>query len=180
VTPLEDAVAANSRDLLAYLQRRTGHPEDAADLLGDVLLVAWRRAQSLPADALEARLWLFGIASRTVLNHRRARRRRSAAIDRLRDDILTTQRAEPESADAEDVRAAVAALPTREAELVRLIHWEGFSIAEAAAITHTNASTARSRYASARTRLRTALGTPLGQSWNRVSMVGDDRILRTE
>jgi RNA polymerase sigma-70 factor (ECF subfamily) len=179
VTPLEAAVAANSRDLLAYLQRRTGHPEDAADLLGDVLLVAWRRAESLPADALEARLWLFGIASRTVLNHRRARGRRSAAIAQLREDIRT-QRAQPEFADAQDVRAAVAALPKREAELVRLIHWEGFSIAEAAAITHTNASTARSRYASARTRLRTALGTPLGHSWSRVPMVGDDRVPRTE
>jgi RNA polymerase sigma-70 factor (ECF subfamily) len=159
VTPLEDAVATNSRDLLAYLQRRTGHPEDAADLLGDVLLVAWRQVTTLPADPLEARLWLFGIASRTVLNHRRSRRRRSAAIDQLRENIRT-QPTKTESSDPDDVRAAVDALPQREAELVRLIHWEGFSITEAAAITHTNASTARSRYASARTRLRTLLGTP--------------------
>jgi RNA polymerase sigma-70 factor (ECF subfamily) len=159
VSPLEHAVAASSRDLLAFLQRRTSHPEDAADVLGDVLLVAWRRVASLPQDPLEARPWLFGIASRTVLNHHRARRRRFAAIDQLRDDIRA-QQTEPEFADADTVRAAVAALPRREAELIRLILWDGFSIAESAAILGTNASTARSRYAYARTRLRATVGAP--------------------
>ena len=48
-------------------------------------------------------------------------------------------------------------LPVDQREVVQLVHWEGFSLVEAARITGTSASTARSRYASAKCRLRTAL-----------------------
>ena len=41
-----------------------------------------------------------------------------------------------------------------------LIHWDGFSVAEAAEILGLNASTARGRYAAAREQLRQALAEP--------------------
>ncbi|WP_146070717.1 hypothetical protein [Cryobacterium sp. M91] len=37
-------------DVLRYLQRRVG-PDDAADLLGDTMVVAWRRVNLLPENA---------------------------------------------------------------------------------------------------------------------------------
>lgn len=161
MTALEDAVSANSGDLLAYLQRRLEHPEDAADALGDVLVVVWRRRAAMPPDPLEARLWLFGVAAKTLQNHRRSRRRRLDAVARLRNEILTTKsRINNDSDGAVEVRDAVAELPPRERELIRLIHWEGFTAAEAARVSGINESTARSRYASARSRLRTILGSP--------------------
>lgn len=124
-----------------------------------MLLVAWRRRSRLPDDPHEARLWLYGIAANTILDHRRGRRRLSDAVDRLRADIRALPpAAEPTGHDALDVRAAVVALPAGERELVRLVHWDGMSIADAAAVVGVNASTARSRYAKARGRLRSALG----------------------
>jgi RNA polymerase sigma-70 factor (ECF subfamily) len=159
MSPLETAVAANADDLLAYLQRRLANREDAADALSDVLLAAWRHRSKLPAEPTEARMWLFGIASKTLLNSRRSGRRRSLGVDTLRAAIRTAS-AMPAAADVDaalDVRAAVAALPPRQAELVRLVHWDGFCLAEAAAVLGITASTARSHYAAARERLRTAL-----------------------
>jgi RNA polymerase sigma-70 factor, ECF subfamily len=159
MTAIEETVSANSRDLLAYLQRRMDHPEDAADALGDLLVVVWRRRAAMPADPLEARLWLFGVAANTLQNHRRSHRRHSDAVARLRNEILTTKPTICHDADdAVEVRGAVEKLPSREREPIRLIHWEGFTVAEAARVSGINESTARSRYASARSRLRTILG----------------------
>ena len=55
------------------------------------------------------------------------------------------------------MRAAVAALPEEQRELVMLVHWDGFGIAEAATLLGVNPSTARGRYAAARARLARAL-----------------------
>ncbi|MGB4779584.1 RNA polymerase sigma factor [Microbacterium sp.] len=58
---LTAALTAASPDILAYLQRRVGL-DDAPDLLGETMVVAWRRAGDLPDDPERARMWLFGIA----------------------------------------------------------------------------------------------------------------------
>ena len=53
-----------------------------------------------------------------------------------------------------EVRKLVLDLPDRYRELVMLVHWDGFSIAEAAQMLGLGQSTARTRYARARDRLR--------------------------
>ena len=55
--------------LLAYLTRRAP-VEDAADLLAEVYLVAWRKRADLPPGE-ERRLWLFGVARRLLAEHHR-------------------------------------------------------------------------------------------------------------
>lgn len=72
---LEVALTAASPSLLGYLQRRAGL-NDAPDLLGETMVVAWRRVKDLPEDPERARMWLFGIARGTLLNHSRGERRR--------------------------------------------------------------------------------------------------------
>ena len=57
----EALYAAEGRRVLAYALRRTAQPADAADVLAEVFLVAWRRLDDVPAGA-EARLWLYGVA----------------------------------------------------------------------------------------------------------------------
>jgi RNA polymerase sigma-70 factor (ECF subfamily) len=59
--------------------------------------------------------------------------------------------------DADDVRVAVAGLPERLAELIRLVHWDGFSIEQAAQHMGINPSTARSRHARAKDLIRQQL-----------------------
>ena len=80
---LASALREASPDVLAYLQRRVGL-DDAPDLLGETMVVAWRRAEDLPDDPERARMWLFGIARGTLRNHTRGERRRWALADRLR------------------------------------------------------------------------------------------------
>lgn len=142
-------------DLLAYLQRRVGL-DDAPDLLGETMVVAWRRVRELPADPERARMWLFGIARGTLLNHARGERRRWALADRIRADV-STDAAAPAADEGAEVRDAIARLEPDLAELVRLVHWERLPIADAAELLGIPASTARGRYAKAKEALRAAL-----------------------
>lgn len=150
---VERALLANAPDLLKYLQRRAG--DEAPDLLGETMLVAWRRASDLPADEGEARMWLFGIARMTVMGHGRDASRRLKLGERLRGHLAPA--VWPDDDVALDVRRAIDTLPADQAELVRLVHWEGFSIADAAQVMGLNASTARGRYQRAREELGRAL-----------------------
>ncbi|KRC62650.1 hypothetical protein ASE14_02135 [Agromyces sp. Root81] len=159
---LTSALRANSSDLLAYFERRTEPRADAADLLSDTMIVAWKRVDRLPADETDARKWLFGIASRVLSASHRASRRRHAAVERLRDELTRARLVTPSEVESleesEHIRAAIARLPRQLQELVRLVHWDGFSLVDAATVTGTPASTARSRYARARELLRDHLG----------------------
>ena len=150
-----EALRLNQRDILAYLVRRVDNREDAADLFGEAYLTAWRRRRSMPADAEAARKWLFVVARNTLLNHYRSAKRRRALVDGLRDELRATTD-EPTEQNL-DVRRAIASLDPTLAELVRLVHWEGFGIADAGEIMGIGASTARSRYASARAKLKELL-----------------------
>jgi RNA polymerase sigma factor (sigma-70 family) len=153
---LHVALAANSADLLAYLERRVGVRDDAADLLGETMLVAWRRVSQLPTQPEQTRMWLFTIARNTLLNYRRGRRRHLAVAEALRAELATAS-VSTDSALALDVRRAIEQLPAKLAELVRLVHWDGFSLADAAELLGIPAATARGRYARARTQLSARL-----------------------
>ncbi|WP_243057720.1 RNA polymerase sigma factor [Nocardioides sp. SR21] len=159
---LREALRSTSPDLLGYLERRVSVREDAADLLGEVMLQAWRRRASLPDERARQRMWLFTIAANVLANHRRSLRRRTSLTDRLRAEIATT-RPDPDPADRHAVRDAVLRLHDAQRELVMLIHWDGFTIVEAAELLGLNPSTARGRYAAARETLKRALEDPVRQ-----------------
>lgn len=157
---LTGALREASADLLAYLQRRVGM-DDAADLLGETMVVAWRRIADLPSDDERARMWLFGIARGTLLNHARGERRRWALADRIRGDRAPDAVAPPSDHGAE-VRDAIDRLDPDLGELIRLVHWERFSLVDAAELLGIPASTARGRYQRAKEDLRSALGIEVG------------------
>ncbi len=153
---LEIALADAAPALLGYFLRRVEPPEDAADLVSETMAAAWRASRRMPAEPEAARMWLFGVARNVLRNHERGARRRDALVDRLRLAIGAV--APPPDAEAlAEVRAAVAALPSELAELVRLVHWDGFTIEEAAAFLDLPASTARGRHQRAKLLLREAL-----------------------
>lgn len=155
---LTEAVRDNAEDLLAYFQRRLEHREDAADAVGEVLLVAARRQRQLPLEPEQARMWLFGIAQRVRLNAVRSRRRRGALFDKLRAELTPIQQPHHENEDLrQQIRDAVASLSPKQAELIRLVHWDGFSIADASRLMGITPSAGRSRYATARHSLATEL-----------------------
>jgi RNA polymerase sigma-70 factor (ECF subfamily) len=156
------------QDLLAYALRRVERAEDAADLVAETFLVAWRRLDDLPAGG-EARLWLFGVARRQLANQRRGELRRSALADRLRGElpvaVAAVSASQDESADL--VRSALARLGPEDRELLMLSGWEGLSPREIAKVMRLSAVTLRSRLHRARKRLRAELareGVDVGQA----------------
>ena len=153
---LTETLVDASPDLLAYLQRRVGY-DDAADLLGETMVVAWRRIPDLPINPERARMWLFGIARGTLLNHARGERRRWALADRIRGQA-GSDAVSPAAVEGAEVRDAISRLDPDLAELVRLVHWERLTLVQAAELLGIPDSTARGRYARAKEELRIALG----------------------
>ncbi|MBZ2197385.1 sigma-70 family RNA polymerase sigma factor [Ruania sp. N2-46] len=153
---LDELLRRNARDLLAYLERRIG-PDEATDALSEVMTTAWRRVAVVPDDGLQARLWLFVVARNVVANARRGQRRRSLLVLRVQNAGQAGGATAPHADDGLEVRDAVARLDEDLAEVVRLVHWEGFTLAEVAQVLDTPATTVRSRYARAKQELRAAL-----------------------
>lgn len=150
----EAVVRRESPALLKYFERRCS-PDDAPDLLGETLLVTWRRISAMPVDDEEARMWLFGVARRVLATSRRSGIRRQALVDRMRDEVAARPTTRTEEHDA--LHAALSELPEIDAEIIRLIHWDGFSLTEIAQHLNRPAGTIRSRYSRARAALRAAL-----------------------
>ena len=86
---------AHGEALLAYALRRAAGPEDAADLVSDVFLVAWRRIDEVPRGE-EARLWLYGVARKTLSNQARGERRRTRLGEALREHVVAAAPARAE------------------------------------------------------------------------------------
>ncbi|SDH90290.1 RNA polymerase sigma-70 factor, ECF subfamily [Sinosporangium album] len=61
--------------ILGYAVRRCSSPEDAADVVAETYVIAWRRITELP-DGEAGKLWLYGVARRVLANHRRSEQRR--------------------------------------------------------------------------------------------------------
>ncbi|MBC7278385.1 MAG: sigma-70 family RNA polymerase sigma factor [Nocardioides sp.] len=141
--------------LLAYFVRRVTPPDEAADLLGEALLVLWRRADAIPDEERAARMWAFGIARNVLRGHRRTSRRRSALANRLRAELAASDGlAHPADVRVLDLRSALERLKPIDQEIVRLVHWDGLSLVEVAELLGKSEGTVRSRYHRARSSLR--------------------------
>src|SRR5687768_14349023 len=63
------------RPLLAYALRRSDDHAAAEEVVGETLLVAWKRRRDMPTGA-DTLPWLYGVARRVLANQRRAAQRR--------------------------------------------------------------------------------------------------------
>ncbi|HEX5597824.1 MAG TPA: sigma-70 family RNA polymerase sigma factor [Micromonosporaceae bacterium] len=144
--------------VLKYLTRRVDPTSDAADLLADVLMIAWRRIADLPEDDDAAAAWLFGIARGVLANHRRGQARRLALADRLREHLALRSAVPPApSVEAIHLREALARLPSQDRELLMLVGWDGLTADEIAALLQITPAAVRQRLVRARRRLRAVL-----------------------
>jgi RNA polymerase sigma-70 factor (ECF subfamily) len=152
--------------ILAYLARRTESAEDAADMFGEVYLIAWRRITDLPSGE-QARLWLFGVARRVLANQRR----RCRSQDRLAATLEQTlklhggyeQWAAREEGLSDTIVAALNTLSASDRELLMLSAWEELSPAEIAVVLSRPAALIRVRLHRARAKLRARLVDPDGE-----------------
>ncbi|HEU4738333.1 MAG TPA: sigma-70 family RNA polymerase sigma factor [Solirubrobacterales bacterium] len=145
------------RAVLAYALRRVEGPEDAADVVAETFLVAWRRLGEVPAGG-EARLWLYAVARRVIANLQRTARRRTRLGQRLAESLRTELATHPTpNAEAAEVLRAMSGLSDGDRELLLLVSWEELSPGEAAKVLEISSLAARSRLHRARRRLRDLL-----------------------
>lgn len=146
------------RAVLGYALRRTSDPHDAADVVAETFLVAWRRLADVPAES-DASAWLFGVARRVLANHRRGERRRTDLSARLGAQLAVQLAASPlpEPATCGQLAPALAQLSDDDREILLLSAWEGLAPAEIASALGLSGSTTRSRLRRARQRLERLL-----------------------
>jgi RNA polymerase sigma-70 factor, ECF subfamily len=113
-----------------YALRRTTR-DAAQDVVADTFLVAWRRFDDVPRDALP---WLFGVARRVLANRRRSVERGAALERRVATAAPHPRSSDPAEsvADAEVLRIALGRLSDRDREALMLVAWDGLSGARAA------------------------------------------------
>jgi len=144
--------------VLGYALRRTSTPEDAADLVAETFLTAWRRFEELPPGD-EARLWLYGVAHRQLANQRRGEQRKSALSERLARELeaLAPVWHDPLPSDLTAFAAAWQGLRPEDREVLGLVVWEGLSNAELAQMMGWSRALAKLRVHRARRRLAAEL-----------------------
>lgn len=144
--------------VLGFALRRTDRPEDAADVVSETFMVAWRRARHVPPEP-DTRAWLYGVARRVLANQRRGDLRRRRLGERLRLDLAA---AVPDPSDGvvqrQAVDEAVSRLSARDAEILQLHLWEGLESREIGEVLGLPAAVVRPRLSRARARLRELVG----------------------
>jgi RNA polymerase sigma-70 factor, ECF subfamily len=143
--------------VMRYALRRVG-PDHAADVVAETFLVALRKPDSVPTD--NELPWLYAVARNHIRNHRRTEQKWfsvDAAATQSRD--YTT-----DVPAGLDLRSAFARLDFDDAEVLRLIAWEGLAPRAAATVLGCSAPTFRVRLHRARRRLRDELDHPTNSS----------------
>ena len=134
----------------SYVVRRLPEAIDPGDVVAEVFTVVWRRLDQLPR-APSDRLRVYGVARRCVSQAVRS----SARRDRLRARLgwATPGLRGGDLDDGLMVRDVIAALPTGEAEALRLVAWDGLSHEEAALVLGCSVNAVAIRVHRARKRL---------------------------
>ena len=154
----EDLYEATYQDVLAYCRRRVPI-DDADDVVSTTYVVAWRRLDEvLSADSPIA--WLYGVAYRSIGNHRRGSGRLASLRKKLqRSPPKRVVSLEDEVEISENVSRALVALEClapKDQELIRLAVFEDLSRAEIGAVMGLSPAAVATRLYRARAELRRA------------------------
>lgn len=150
----------HAQAVLRYTRRRVV-PADVDDVVAETFVVAWRRLDEVPEEALP---WLLGVARGVSANAARSVRRRDALASR----VAATGEHDPRRAgpatdalDADDrAGTALRSLSDADRELLTLIAWDGLSHAEAATVMGCSSGALKVRLHRARKRFTRLLGPP--------------------
>lgn len=153
---MEALFTQHHRSVLGFALRRVSEPTDAADVVADVFLIAWRRLSDVP-DGDAARAWLFGTARRVLANQRRGDLRRNGLAQRMKLELEAHLPFHEPDAECTATRQALSELSERDREILQLSVWEELSPAEIAVAMDMRGTTVRSRLHRARKRFETHL-----------------------
>ncbi len=144
----DDLYRAHYRQIVAYAMRRTPSVEAADDVVAATFLVAWSRLEHF-VGAKEPLAWLYAVARRTVLTHRRS----DSKTTRIAEKAAAEHRHPAEMIEStfearerlSDVTAAMHRLSETDRELLRLVGWEQCDHAELASILDISRTDVRTR-----------------------------------
>lgn len=162
---VEDLYRQAGPAVLGYLTRRVATTEEAADLLGEVLVVLWRRRSDLPPTGQD-RLWLFVIARNVLANHRRRTVRHRQATEALNEQLRTVATAAADTSRTLDLHAALDNLDPLDRDMIQLSIWERFTSSEIGTLLDMPPETVRTRLRRTRERLRHDLDLPDDENRN--------------
>src|ERR1700722_1444462 len=145
----EDFFRENYSRLFQYVARRVPH-EQVDDVVAASFVVAWRKFEQATIPALP---WLFRIASFEVSNRRRSLRKSNNVVsfEVVGEYFSTSTTSEVNSIG---IHAALGRLSDADQEILRLIHWDSLTRAEAAEVLHLTPNATNVRYHRALHRLQ--------------------------
>ncbi len=128
-----------------YVRRRA--PEAVVDdVVSETFLVCLRKIDRVPAEPLP---WLYAVARKTLANERRKHARVAHGYE--------VPAGEPAPVGDGELAGVFNALSERDREVLRLVAWEGLSLADAATVLGCSAVACRVRYHRAKSRLASKL-----------------------
>lgn len=145
-----------------YLHRRTD-AATADDVLGDVLLVCWRRLDEVPPADADALPWAIVVARQCLANAQRAERRRTRLVGRIIAIDPPPVSADDDGPDGDgdrdpaSLRVAMARLRRDDAEILRLWAWDELTTTQIAVVLGISANAASIRLHRAKARLKAEL-----------------------
>lgn len=157
-TWFEELYRSHHAAVLRYAIRRVGGG-DADDVVAEVFATAWRRPDAVGEPPLP---WLYRTAHHHVLHLNRDHARRSRLHLRLASEAATRPAVDdgPAPSDAPgQTLDLLAHLPADDAELLRLVAWEGLTPTEIAYVLGLKPGTVRVRLHRARQRAEALLET---------------------
>jgi RNA polymerase sigma-70 factor (ECF subfamily) len=146
--------------LRSFALRRGVSGANAEELVQEVMLQIWRRAETYRPEKAGAATWIFAIARNRLLDE--ARRPALAVAPAEEADKVPAEAVDDDFRidtvrHAERLRQALVALPPEQSEIIRIAYYEGVSQRDLAARLGLPLGTVKSRTRLALERLREAL-----------------------
>jgi RNA polymerase sigma-70 factor (ECF subfamily) len=137
----------------------------AEDLVQETMLRAWTHRASLDIQRRSPRAWLITVAQRLAVDAHRARRARPAEVELDEHLVLAGGQQADAGIDEVGVRAAIAALPGTQRQVLAEVYYRDRSVAETARILQIPPGTVKSRTFDALRALRRALAAHDAPAW---------------
>ena len=157
IAAFEKLVADNQTRIYNLCYRMTHNAEDAEDMAQEALLKAWRNLRKFNAKSSFS-TWLYRIAVNTCLDKLRKNKAKLVSIQEMGESgrMITDERSlhiQERSAEREQIKEAMKALPPKHRAIVILRDVQGYSYEEIADILQCPMGTVRSRLARARKKI---------------------------
>jgi len=153
----------HAESLRHFLSRSAPHAV-LDDLVSETFLTAFRSRESYDSSYVDARPWLFGIATNVTRHHWRSEGRQAARLARLRVDESTDEMPDEVESEAigndevERIRTALAKMDERFRDVLLLMAGPGLTYQEMSQALGIPVGTVRSRVSRGRGQLRELLG----------------------